>query len=188
MNFKGGQGKIGMKLYVIRHGQTNYNKQGKYNGQYDEDINETGIKQAEEAKKIVQNLDIDIIFCSPLLRTRHTCEIINANQIPVIYDERLKERDCGIYTGKEVGSFYDTDYWNYFSSKKVEGLETIQELFARVQEFLEEIKSKYPNKNILIVTHGGVARGIYFYFHELPEDGMIQKFGSNNCGMKEYEL
>lgn len=177
-----------MKIYVLRHGRTNCNDEGKYNGKLDEDINETGIKQALEAREKVKDLDIDLIICSPLLRTRHTCDIVNGNNIPVIYDERIEERDCGLLTDKELGEFYYTDYWNYYSQNKIEGLETIQELFERIKLFLDDIKEKYRDKNILLVTHGGVARAIYFYFNELPKDGMIQKFGSTNCGIKEYEI
>lgn len=177
-----------MKLYVIRHGRTKCNDENKYNGKLDEDINETGVEQAKKAREEVKNLDIDLIICSPLLRTRHTCEIVNSNNIPVIYDERLEERDCGKLTDTDLGEFYYTDYWNYYSDAKVEGLESIQDLFKRVKEFLDEIKEKYKDKNILLVTHGGVARGIYFYFNEIPKDGMLQKFGSSNCGIKEYEI
>ena len=177
-----------MKLYVIRHGLTNCNVEKKYNGKLDEDINETGILQAKKVQEIIKNIDIDLIICSPLLRTRHTCNIININDVPVIFDNRIEERDCGIYTGKELGEFYYTDYWNYYSKIKVEGLESIQDLFKRIKNFLDEIKEKYKDKNILLVTHGGVARAIYFYFNELPKDGMIQEFGSSNCGIAEYEM
>ena len=62
-----------MKLYVIRHGRTKCNDEHKYNGKLDEDINEIGIEQAKKASEEVKNLDIDLIICSPLLRTRHTC-------------------------------------------------------------------------------------------------------------------
>ena len=177
-----------MKIYVIRHGRTNCNDEKKYNGKLNEDINKTGIEQARFASEEVKKLNIDLIICSPLLRTRHTCYIINVNNIPVIYDKRLEERDCGILTNQDSGDFYYSDYWNYYSDKKIEGLETIQELFKRVASFLDEIKEKYKNKNILLVTHGGVARGVYFYFNQIPEDGKLQNFGSNNCGIKEYDL
>ena len=177
-----------MKIYIVRHGQTKCNVENKYNCRLDEDINETGIEQAKKTSEEVKNLDIDLIICSPLLRTRHTCELVNINNVPVIYDKRLEERDCGKLTNVELGDFYYTDYWNYYSKNKVEGLETIPDLFKRVKEFLDEIKEKYKDKNILLVTHGGVARGVYFYFNDIPKDGMIQKFGSSNCGIKEYEL
>ncbi len=177
-----------MKLYVIRHGQTNCNRENKYNGKLDEDINEVGIEQAKSAQEDVKKINIDLIICSPLLRTRHTCNIVNVNNIPIIYDKRIEERDCGKLTNEKLGEFYYTDYWNYYSNKNVEGLETIQELFDRVKSFLDEIKEKYKDKNILLVTHGGVARAIYFYFNEIPEDGMLETFGSNNGEIKVYEF
>lgn len=113
---------------------------------------------------------------------------MNVNNIPIIYDKRIEERDCGKLTNEKLGEFYYTDYWNYYSNKNVEGLETIQELFDRVKSFLDEIKEKYKDKNILLVTHGGVARAIYFYFNEIPEDGMLETFGSNNGEIKVYEF
>ena len=73
-----------MKLYVIRHGRTDCNTQNKYNCRYDEDINEEGVEQAKNASKLVKNLNIDLIICSPLKRTKHTMEIINVNNVPVI--------------------------------------------------------------------------------------------------------
>ena len=50
---------------------------------------------------------------------------------------------------------------------------------------LDEIKEKYKNKNILLVTHGGVARAIYFYFNELPKDGQIEKYLPNNSNTEQ---
>lgn len=178
-----------MKLYVIRHGLTNCNVEKIYNGRYDEDINEIGIKQAVEISKQVKKLDIDLIICSPLKRTRHTMELVNVNNIPVIYDERLMERDNGKLTLTKIDEYYDNEYYNYYSTNIVEGLETLPELFKRVHAFLDEIKIKYKNKNTLLVTHGAVARAIQFYFEEIPRDGMLLNIsGQKNCEIKEYEL
>lgn len=114
--------------------------------------------------------------------------VFSLNNIPVIYDERLEERNCGKLTNEDLGEFYYTDYWNYYSTASVDGLESIQDLFKRVRDFIDEIKEKYKGKNILLVTHGGISRGVYFYFNEIPKDGMLHKFGTTNCGIKEYEL
>lgn len=179
-----------MKLYVIRHGQTNCNAENKYNCRLDEDINDVGIKQAEEASKQVQNMNIDLIICSPMKRTNHTCDIINVNKIPVIYDDRLKERIGGVLTNTpHDNDYFYNEYYNYYSTNIVEGLETLPELFNRVHTFLDEIKIKYKNKNILLVTHGAVARAIQFYFVTMPEDGMLLKIeGQKNCEIKEYNF
>lgn len=177
-----------MNLYVIRHGETNLNKEERYNCRIDEDINEEGIKQAMEAGKHINELNIDLIICSPMKRTKHTMRIINKNNIEVIYDDRLMERIGGVLTGEKLGDFYYTDFWNFYSNKKVDGLESLDDLFKRVREFLDEIKEKYKNKNILLVTHGGVARAVYFYFNALPKDGMIEKVGINNCEIGSYKM
>jgi len=178
-----------MKLYVIRHGLTNCNVERKYNGRYDEDINEEGINQAIRASQIVKDLDIDLIICSPMKRTKHTMELINVNHIDVIYDDRLMERESGKLTLTKLDEYYDNEYYNYYSKKPIEGLETLPELFKRVHPFLDEIKTKYNGKNILLVTHGCVAKAIQFYFEELPEDGMLLKsVGQKNCEIKEYEM
>ena len=178
-----------MKLYVIRHGLTNCNKENKYNCRYDEDINEIGVEQAIKASDDVRKLDIDLIICSPMKRTKHTMELVNVNNIPVIYDERLIERDGGKLTKTVLDDYYYTEYYNYYSTKTVEGLETLPELFNRVHSFLDEIKTKYKEKNILLVTHGAVARTIQFYFEEMPEDGMLLNVsGQKNCEIKEYEM
>lgn len=177
-----------MKIYVIRHGQTNCNKENKYNCRYDEDINETGIHEAIEASKKVKDLKIDQIICSPMIRTKHTMELINVNHVPVIYDERLMEREGGKLTLTVLDEYYETDYYNYYSTKYVEGLETLPQLFKRVHSFLDEIKKQYHDKNVLLVTHGAVARVIQFYFEKMPEDGMLLKVsGQKNCEIREYQ-
>ena len=161
-----------MKLYVIRHGNTDSNRLDIYNGKLlNEDINNIGIKQAQEASKKIKNLNLDLIICSPLLRTRYTCDIINSNKIKVIYDDRIEERNCGVLT-----------------NTKIDNLETVPELFKRVNLFLDEIKKKYRGQNILLVTHGGVARAIHFYFNELPEDGQVEKYLPDNCEIREYSF
>ena len=175
-----------MKIYVMRHGNTESNVLRIFNGRNDEDINETGIRQAEAARAVYEKLDIDLIVCSTMLRTRHTSQIVNTKNLPVIYDERLIERDTGEMTGKTVlGDFRDT-YWNYYSDAY--DVEHVKELFDRVYPVIDEIKEKYSDKNVLIVTHNGVARAIYTYFNGIPEDGNILNIGAlKNCEITEYE-
>ena len=178
-----------MKIYVIRHGLTDCNIKKIYNGRYDEDINKDGIKQATEASKIVKTLNIDLIICSPMKRTKHTMELVNVNNIGVIYDDRLMERDNGKLTLTKKDEYFDKEYYNYYSTKRIEGLETLPELFNRVHSFIDEMKIKYKSKNVLLVTHGAVARAIQFYFEEIPKDGMLLNVsGQKNCEIKEYEV
>jgi len=175
-----------MKLYVIRHGQTRGNLEKLFLG-INEDINETGIEQAKEAAKLVENLNIDLVVCSPAIRTRHTYKLLNIDNIPVIFDERLIERDFGVF---ENGSYLELDrkeFWSYHSTKYT-GLETMKSVYNRTSECLDELKNKYAGKNILMVTHGGVCRAIYWYCNGVPEDGSVSFDRHKNCEIKEYEI
>ena len=83
-------------LYITRHGQTDWNVSKKVMGRRDEPLNEKGLLQASETRDNLLNTDIDLIICSPLQRARQTAETINKDRnIPIIYDERIIERDFG---------------------------------------------------------------------------------------------
>ena len=178
-----------MNLYVVRHGETYANVDGVYNGRIDDNLNAKGIAQAKSLISDMEKLDIDLIICSPMKRTIQTCEIININNIDVIYDERIIERDPGILGGKKLSEYDREEFWNYYSNDNVNGLETVKALFDKISRFLNEIRIKYKNKNILLVTHSGVSRAIYFYFNEIPVDGYLLNIGGQkNAEIKKYEL
>ena len=184
-------GALIVRLVVLRHGQTDLNKNYFYNGQTEEDINEEGIKQAKEAAKTLSESNFNKIYCSPLKRTKHTCEIVNLKKQEVIYDDRIKERTLGEYDGKSLrDTKYNLDMHNHYYYKQVgKGLENLPELFQRVHNFLDDvISSNNKDDTILIVTHGGVMRAIYFYFEEMPEDGDLSFYQAKNCEINIYEI
>ena len=155
-----------MKIYVTRHGQTDWNVQGKTQGRTDIELNEVGIEQAKQTKEELKNVDIDLIICSPLKRARKTAEIINeTKKVPIIFDKGIEERGFGEFEGK-IGKEIQDEIWNseildnYNLNKQYKGVETIQDLCNRVWNLIDELKEDYTEKNILIVTHGGVTRAI----------------------------
>ena len=176
-----------MKLYVVRHGQTEINVKGQINGHNDIGLNEKGIKQAKEAGKKVKDLKIDLVFCSPIKRTRETCMNVNVNQIEVIYDKRLVERDSRSMEFKPI-SVIDWDTW-YDREREVVFTDTegFKCVLARVTSFIEEMKRKYKDKNILVVTHGDVCKAFYVYFNPNILDTNIVDYEQPNCGIAEYE-
>lgn len=97
---------------------TKCNVEKKYNGRYDEDIIEEGINQAIKASQIVKKLDINLVICSPMKKTKHTMELVNVNNIKVIYDDRLMERDNGKLTLTKIDEYYDNEYYNIIQQKK----------------------------------------------------------------------
>ena len=175
-----------MKLYLVRHGQCESNVIGRYNF-VDEDINETGIKQAEDLSKKIKDINYDIVISSPLVRALHTAEIVNVNNKDIITDERLVERKHGSLEGKSVNVTDREEYWNYYTDKRYGTEENIPDLCNRVKEFLDELKTK-DYKSVLIVAHSGVSKAFYVYFNGLPEDGHLLNLGLKNTEIKEYEL
>ena len=182
-----------MKLYVIRHGQTKCNKENKYNCRLDEDINEIGIKQAEEASKIVKNLDIDLIICSTLKRAMKTAQIVNEDKkCEIIYDKALEERGYGNLEGKTNNEIVEhlknrEDFNNYNLNLQRENIEPVRDVCDRVWNLLDKIKEKYSDKKILLVTHGGTCRAINAYFNGIDPSGDVVSPKLKNCEIREYE-
>lgn len=91
-----------MKVYIMRHGQTVWNAKGIIQGRRQGRLSKKGISQVEEQAKKFQNVNFDLIFTSPLMRTVQTTNIINKfHSCKVIRDDRLLEVDKGIWQDKE---------------------------------------------------------------------------------------
>lgn len=121
-----------MKLYIMRHGEVELNVKKLLNGRNDSELTKTGILETELKRREVRKLDIDQIFCSPLTRAKQTCDIVNETHVPVVYDDRLMERDTG-HLMYMPSSTVDNEVF-YDTSKEViygdcEGLEVLEKEF-----------------------------------------------------------
>ena len=177
-----------MNLYVIRHGQIDNNVNRIIASFTEVDLNEIGIEQAKEASKELNNIDYDVVFCSPQKRTITTMKIVNVKNKKVIYDNRLKERNAGKLEGKSAIGIDLDDYWNFYSVNIYESAESLDSLFKRVYDFIDELKNNDEYKNVVIVTHDGVCRTIHCYFNGLPKNGNIRLYKYNNCEIRKYVL
>lgn len=178
-----------MNLFVVRHGQTNWNLEGRLQGRTDIKLNKTGILQAEVVRDKLSNEQIDLIICSPLLRTRKTADVINKDRaIPIIIDERIIERSCGPFEGQIINDFDWENFISYSKNHKYEKAESMHEFYNRVTFFIDEISKKYSDKNILLVTHGGVSLPIYCYFNSIPEDKRLSEHILDNCEIAKYTI
>lgn len=177
-----------MKVYIIRHGQTNTNIRNKLLGVEDEDINSVGKLQSKQAKEVLNNVKIDVCFTSPLKRTRHTASIICEDNVPIIIDERLVERGFGSLEGGSYNEKYTHDYWNYYLNKNDYGVEPLQDLFFRTQSFLEYLKNNYIDKTILIVSHAATIRALHFNIMGFNKKTNMLSFVANNGQIFEYDI
>lgn len=174
-----------MKIYIVRHGEVNHNLLKVYSN-IDEELNNNGVKQAQELKTKISNLDYDIIISSPLKRAIQTANIININNKKILIDDRLWERNPGSLSGKSIKYTNRAEYWNYFSKVQYGTSENIQSFFKRIYLFLDDLKTKEYDK-VLIVSHSGVSKAFYAYFNGINDGKFLDK-GLKNCEIKEYEI
>lgn len=150
-----------MNIYVLRHGQTDLNIQGRFQGRIDTELNDNGRKQVTKSKGILEKVHFDLVFVSPLKRTIETAKMVTNEKL--IIDNRLIERNFGDLEGKLSVADYEEKSEFY-------GIEKLETIKKRVFSFLDEIKEKYNDKkNILIVTHEAVAQNINLYFNKVED-------------------
>ena len=90
-----------MKLYIIRHGETSWNKLKKMQGQKDIMLNQEGIRLAEITGQKMKDIPIDLVISSPLLRAKQTAELVMAGrELPMITDKRIAEMSFGVWEGE----------------------------------------------------------------------------------------
>lgn len=167
-----------MKIYIVRHGKVLSNVLQQYNTA-DEDLIKLGIVQTKELRNKIKNIKFDIIICSPMVRTKHTANIINVNNKIIIYDDSIEERNCGNLSGKSLEVTNCEEYWNYYTDIQYGISENIQEFFNRVYGFLEKLKEK-QYKSILIVTYSGISKVFNEYFEGIQDDKFLNR-GLKNC-------
>lgn len=157
-------------IYLVRHGETDWNTQHKLQGHTDIPLNETGKSQAKALQKVLLKEKIDAVFSSDLKRAVETAEILSSHlPLTVIKDEALRERKFGPFEGLTVAE-YKEQYKNLtgqnnhpfqgpFEEKWHEEVESTPEVLNRVFTFISGQIKLHPEKTLLIVSHGGVIHG-----------------------------
>lgn len=151
-----------INISVLRHGETNYNKFGKFHGITDIELNEIGEQQAQNAIEKLDN-KYDVIITSPLKRAHQTANIVNEKLgLEIIENELLKERNFGNLEGLTWEEFIDkypeeSSKNNIDFQPELEKGETIEAVEKRVEEFIDWLRNS-GYKNPLIVTHAGIIR------------------------------
>lgn len=174
-----------MIVYIVRHGEVPHNALKQYNNK-DEDLNTKGIIQANELRNKIKKIDYDIIISSPLIRAKHTAQIINIKNREIIIDDRIREREPGDLSGKSLDFTNRDEYWNYNTTIQYGSSENIKSFFDRIFGFLNELKNKNFS-SVLVVAHSGVSKAFSCYFEGM-KDGYFLHRGLKNCEIKEYEL
>ncbi|MGE4378767.1 MAG: histidine phosphatase family protein [Candidatus Izemoplasmatales bacterium] len=150
------------EIYLLRHAETDANKNFIVQGRMDNPINETGIKQALDTGKYLKSLDLnfDLVISSPLKRAYKTATLIMVIARPIIIDKNLIERNFGDYDGRKISD----DYYDLQRNGMIPNMETDNVLEERVVNTLTDIANKYPNKRLLIITHSHVIKALLHKF------------------------
>lgn len=179
-----------MEIYYVRHGQTDWNLARKMQGgETERALNETGIEQANMTKRELENIEYDVVICSPMHRARQTAEIIRDDKkVITVIDERIRERRLGNLEGHEITEDIERQIWDYDLNYQIPNGESLHDFEKRVLEFLKDIKQEYKDKTVLIVAHGGVAKIIKAYFYGMPESRNLSDISMKNCEIIKIEM
>ena len=154
-----------MTLYIIRHGETEFNKKSIVQGSgVDSDLNETGLEQARAFFETYQDIDFELVVTSKLRRTHQTVRHFLDRDIPWIEQEDINEISWGAHEGLPATPERTAQYNDMIDNWKKGNLhaslpegETAAQLLERVQRFVAWLKTR-PEKHILVATHGRTLR------------------------------
>jgi len=169
-------------LYIFRHGQSEDNENMIFSGWRDSKLTQKGIDQALELAEKLRDKKIDRLYASTLSRAIDTMKYAiskndTAKNLPIIQDERLRERSYGVLEGTSKLELFlsDESLCNEYRrsyTKRAENGENLDDVCKRVKDFIEEIipVMKSENINIAISCHGNSIRGFRKYFENLTPD------------------
>lgn len=164
-----------MKIYITRHGETQWNKEGIMQGWENSNLSENGIEDAKKLGDRLKDIDFHCIYCSPLGRAVETAKYIRQDKdTEIVIVEPLKEMGFGRWEGMEhdtIKEMYPDEQYNFWNKphlyRPIDG-ESYEEFFVRVKGALDNIINNVTGENILIVSHAVVIKAIYAIIKKLP--------------------
>lgn len=173
-------------IYIVRHGETDWNARKKIQGSTDIPLNETGEAQAKELGEKLAHIHFDKVFSSNLQRAKKTAELITLErELAVETTKLIQEKRFGAFEGASV---YELDKIHTLMQKLTEeeklsykahvDAESDEEVIGRFITFLREVAVAYPDKTVLVVSHGGTMRALLIHLGIITYDtnvlGLIQ--------------
>lgn len=185
-----------MELYIVRHGETHWNKGKRLQGNLDIELNENGIQAARELADKLKDVPFDCIYHSPLVRAQKTAEcLLKYQNCPLIADVRLQEMNFGVMQGKSFDEWFDqgkgygsilkSDPVNY---KAPQGGESIGELKKRAASFVKEVLENSKDNRVMIVAHGMLNQALVNVLEEREDKDFWQSALQKNCEATVYEF
>lgn len=187
-----------MKIYFVRHGETDWNKERKIQGQVDIPLNEFGRHLARETAKGLRDVPFDVCFTSPLGRARETAQIIlQGRDVRILEDKRILEMNFGVLEGKccskegwDVPDSFQMFFDDPVHYQAPEGGEDFQAVRKRTGDFLNWLfaQEQYRDSTVLVTTHGAAMAGL---LNNLKKKPLAEYWGvgvHKNCGVTEVDV
>lgn len=177
-----------MKIYLIRHGETDWNKKRLLQGKQDIPLNEKGIRLAKLTGEKLSQIKFDKVYASPLKRAYETALLVTGGQYPVEKEPRLEEIGYGVCEGTSRDQD-DPNLRVYFERPELyrapEGGESIEALYRRTWSFLQELIRNPENadKTILLASHGAALQGLMCMVRNQPVSAFWKERELRNCAV-----
>lgn len=183
------------KVYVIRHCEAEGNRERRFQGTFDGEVSALGAKQLDYLALRFRNEPIDAIFSSSRKRAIATAEAVNRyHQLPVNIDDTIMEIHAGLWEGKLFSDFpvlfpkqmydWDNEPENFVAP---EG-ESMRSVYDRMKNFLLRIASEYPNKTVVIVSHGCAIRNLLCFVEGGGIEALKKQLWCANTAVNEIEI
>ncbi|MCH7735982.1 MAG: histidine phosphatase family protein [Chloroflexi bacterium] len=176
-------------LLIVRHGETEWNAEGRIQGHTDIGLSEKGAEQARSLGGRLAGLPIDVAYTSDLRRSSETAKLaLGDRDIVLIETPMLREYHKGAFEGMtlaEIKAQFPDEYPKYLVKDlgyAPEGGETTRDASARMKKIFNQIRSDHLNENVLVVSHGGVLRAAMASLLGMPLEGNWS-FVFGNCGL-----
>lgn len=169
------------ELLFIRHGETDWNRQQRFQGQIDVPLNATGVLQAQRLGQRLAGEQHDRFYTSDLQRARQTAApLAQAWQAEPLALSGLREQSFGVLEGLDVPTIkaLHPDLWRDWLAHSADfalpGGESLRQFHTRVMATVQELAASAPGRRVVVVTHGGVLDMLWRSAHGLPLDGLRQ--------------
>ncbi|RFU70189.1 histidine phosphatase family protein [Bacillus sp. V59.32b] len=180
-----------LTIYLVRHGQTEWNLEGRLQGWGNGELTKEGINDALALGRRLINVPIDLIYSSSSKRAYQTAELITGSRdIPIIQDDALREMGFGDWEGRirtEIEKEYEHEYKAFWETPHLYNRnsgELFSHVIDRVVSAFNEIVEKHPSGTVMVVSHSITLRVLIAYIKKLPLDKLFtQKPGLGNTSL-----
>lgn len=183
-------------VYIVRHGQTQWNVDRRLQGEMDIPLNEKGIEQAKQLHDRFSGIKFQAAYSSDLSRAHETAAIIlNSKDIPIIKTSQLRETKLGCWVGKPIDELktwitaqsitnhgFQKD--EYFKHKWHDEVESVGEVFHRSIHYILNLSTSHLGQTVIVVSHGGVLESIMNHLEFDP----TQRWKATNCGWMKLRI